>query len=224
MHFYMSAVGIALTIVAALVAGWLAWRLTQGKVTRSAHRLGIAVLAMFTTVALMTWDVVRTGIAMAELCPQAGLFVKRSVRVDGFYTHYGTPDPLKEGFEFVESKTYGNQIQVYKREGASFREDIYAERDYEIKSQYEFIRAVVSKFNGRSDIELRKSVVRDRKSIADELGHYLAYYAYPGWVDRHSLSLLTQVYWTCPAINEINPGLLREAVLLPQKGGVSNDN
>jgi hypothetical protein len=97
MHFYMSAVGIALTIVAALFAGGLASWLTQEKVVRAAHRLGIAVLAMVITVVLMTWDVVHTSTTMAELCPQAGLFVKRTVRVDGYLTDIGGADGLEAG-------------------------------------------------------------------------------------------------------------------------------
>lgn len=218
MHFYMSAVGIVLTAAAALVAGWLGWRLSQGWAARSTHRLGVVVLAMCTTVALMAWDVVKTSLAMAKLCPQAGVFVKKSVRVDGYFTNSGGADGLKAGFKFIEKRNSGNTITIYQYVQNKINEQVHDANSYKIKSQYEFIYESASgPYDGRNDIGFLRSAVRDR-AADEELGFTIQFTAYPGWLERNTINLLTRIRWNCPEIGHLGESL-REKTLLPVQGG-----
>ncbi len=215
MQFYMSAVGIALTIVAALVAGLLGWRLSRGRVVRSAHRWSIAVLAMSATVVLMTWDVVRTSLMMAELCPQAGLFVMKSVRVDGFYTDFGSPDMLKRGFKYIESRSYANRIIFYSRDNEVVHQQEFDAKQYRVQSQYEYVYgADTGAYQGRQDIGIHKSVVRDRLNN-EKLGYALRFIAYPGWVDQRTVGLISRFFWGCKTETPDQNLLLSRKVLLP---------
>ncbi|MBX3664464.1 MAG: hypothetical protein KF834_02145 [Burkholderiales bacterium] len=216
-EFYMSAVGFFLTAVAAVIAAGLSWWLTKEKVSRSGCRWLIVLLAVFLTIAGMTWDVVRTSVTMAQLCPQAGVFVKESIRVEGFYINSGYPDMLKEGFQYIESQESDDRLIVYRKIEGEVIKEKYDAKTYAVKSRYEIKYDVGEKaLQSRRDIGIQRSFVRDRLKN-EELAYALRYYAYPGWVDRHSLSLLTQVLWACPNLPHAHAIEMRKRALLPLK-------
>jgi len=102
MKLYISegAAWLLLVVYAPLVLFvlWLLWR----KLPKRMLIRGAAVLvAAFIFAAIPLWDVVITSAQMAKLCPQAGITIKRTVTVDGFYTNLGGSDHLKRGFKFV---------------------------------------------------------------------------------------------------------------------------
>ena len=211
---YISIVGVALVGIAALLAAWLAWSLSAKSTLRVAYRAGIAFIFFIATVAVMTWDVALTSIKMAELCPQAGIFVKRSIRAEGFYTNFGSPDMLDRGFKYVESRSYGDRLVVYgKEEGGEVRKEEFDARTYRVKSRYEFIYDVDSgAFQGRNDIGIQRSVVRDRET-KEELGYALRYKAFPGWVDRNTIARLGNVMWMCQSHMDQEIQLRKQALL-----------
>ncbi len=218
-EFYMSMVGVVLTVIAVLVAAWLGWRFSRGMSARPAYRIGITSFVALTVVVAMTWDVVRTSISMAQLCPQAGIHVKKAVKVDGFYINSGHPDMLKEGFQYIESQELGDRISVYRKSVDGVVKDGFDSRVYRLKSRYEVKYDVGEKqLGGRSDIGVRKSFVRDMQTN-EELAYAIRFYAYPGWVDRHTLSLITQVFWVCPSLFQDHSIEMRKKTLLPLTTG-----
>ena len=147
--------------------------------------------------AIPLWDVTLTTVKMAELCPQAGLHIKRSVHVDGFYTNIGGADLLNRGFKYIEVNNSGDKIVVYTKESDNVRKEEFDAKTYQIKSRYEYIfDAEVGAVEGRRDIGIQKSVVRDRVTKED-LGYALRYAVFPGWLDRNTIGLLGMVGWAC---------------------------
>ena len=211
--FYMSVVGVALVVLAALISAFLAWRISRAFTTTSSYRAGISFVVVIGVVIAMTWDVALTSLKMAELCPQAGIFVKKSVKVEGFYTNFGSPDMLDHGFKYIESRSYGDRLVVYSKEGGAVRKEEFDARTYQVKSRYEYIYDAESgAFQGRKDIGIQKSVVRDRNT-RDELGYALRYKVYPGWVDRNTLSRIGQVLWMCQGHMDQEIQMRRKALL-----------
>lgn len=218
-EFYMSALGIFLTVMAALIAALMGWRFSKCMSVRPAHRIVITSFATLAVVVAMTWDVVRTSITMAQLCPQAGVHVKKTVKVDGFYTNSGHPDMLKEGFQYIESQESGDRISVYRKSVDGVVKDEFDSKIYRLKSRYEVNYDVGEKqFGGRSDIGARKSFARDMQTN-EQLAYAIRFYAYPGWVDRHTLSLMTQVFWVCPSLFQDHSIEMRKKTLLPLMAG-----
>lgn len=212
-EFYMSAVGVFFTVIGALLAAWLGWRFSKGIDARPAYRIGITLFATLAVVAAMTWDVVRTSITMARLCPQAGIFIKKSVRVDGYLTNIGGADGLKAGFNFIEKKGVGNSIIIYRYEQDGIKEQVHDKNSYKIKSQYEFIyESEGGPYKERSDIGFLRSVVLDRKA-REEIGYAIQFTAYPGWLDRKTLSLLTKTLWVCPEQGYLSERLKTQTLL-----------
>lgn len=219
MKLYISDVGLLLVGICLVAVAWLAWKFSKKFTDRRAYRIGVAGAGVAIAVAITMWDVIFTSVKMAELCPKAGLFVKRSVKVDGFYTNFGSPDVLDRGFKYIESRSYGDRLVVYSREGDAVKKEEFDARKYQVKSRYEFIYDLESaSFQGRRDIGIQKSVVRDRET-KDELGYTLRYKAYPGWVDRNTIALIGKVLWMCDAGGAQEVGLM-DRILIPSNRGV----
>ncbi len=164
-------------------------------------------------------DVFSTSLKMVELCPKAGIFVKRSVRVEGFFTDFGSPDQLKRGFRYVESRGPGDRIRLYTKDGDSVQKTEFDAKQYQVKSRYEFIHdAELGSYEGRRDIGIQKSVVRDRET-GEELGYTLRYSIFPGWVDRNTIGLFGMIGWKCDAHVDQTIFLLKQ-VLLPEQSGL----
>mgnify|MGYP001462517061 CR=1 FL=1 len=178
------------------------------------NRVPATMILALILAAIPLWDVTLTTIKMAELCPKAGLFVKRSVKVDGYYTNLGSPSTLKRGFKYIESQPYGDQIIVYTQTDNSIKEEKFDAKTYQVKSQYESIYEVeVGAVEGRQDIGFQKSVVRDRET-KEVLGYALRYAVFPGWVDRNTIGLIGMVGWACAKPDQDT--MLEYQALLPK--------
>jgi len=200
---------------------WLLWRkLPARPVVRS---LGL-VVALAIAIAIPLGDVLSTSLKMAELCPQAGIFVHRPVKVEGFYTNLGGPDMLERGFKYIEASkpaglkyidahNPGVKIVVYQQGAAPLEFDA---RTYKIKSRYEFIYDEESgAYQGSRSIGIGRSVVRDRET-REELGYALSFSVYPGWVEQITFGLFGKILWHCQAYPDQDIRFLYQA-LLPMK-------
>jgi hypothetical protein len=177
------------------LAIWGLFKLWPRLPARRSIRVSMTIVAFLILAAIPLWDVTLTTVKMAELCPQTGVFVKRSVQVDGFYGDTG-PEMFDSGFSYVEQRRDRGRVFVYTKDGNSIKEEEFDTKTYQIKSQYEYVEEDVA-FQGRRDIGVRKGVVKDR-TTNEELGYALSYSAYPGWLDRNTISLLGMIFWTCP--------------------------
>jgi hypothetical protein len=175
-------------------------------------RIPATMVVFLLLAAIPLWDVTLTTVKMAELCPQTGVFVKRSVQVDGFYgdTHTAM---LDGGFSYIEQRRDRGRVFVYNKDGESIKKLEFEAGAYQIKSRYEYIESI-AKFEGRRDIEIQKSVIRDR-TTNEELGYALGYHAFPGWLDRNTISLLGLIMWRCPDDQLIHLRM-RNTVFLPK--------
>jgi hypothetical protein len=199
-----------LAVFYAPIALWLLWKLWRALRANLVVRvLGLAA-ALAIAIALPLGDVLSTSIKMAELCPQAGLFVKRPVKVEGFYTNFGSPDMLDRGFKYIESRSSGNDLLVYQKGAATLKFDA---RTYQVKSRYEFIHSEkAGAYQDSKSIGIQKSVVRDRET-REELSYALRFYAYPDWLDQNTLGRFGRIVWKCEAHQDQNLLLLRQTLL-----------
>ncbi len=213
MKLYISEGAVLLLAVLYLpLTLWFIWKLWKALPKNLALRVVASFIAVLIAAAIPLWDVVRTSTKMAELCPQAGLFVKRSVKVDGFYTNFGSQDMLKRGFQYIESKSHATRIFVYTKAGDIVNKEEFDANIYQVRSRYEFIyNAEHGAFEGRRDIGIQKSVVRDRET-KEELGFALRYAVFPGWVDRNTIALLGRIGWACGQQDQ-DVMLMRQALL-----------
>ena len=179
------------------LAVWVLRKIWLNLPQRALIQAPVTILLALILAAIPLWDVTLTTIKMAELCPKAGLFIRRSVKVDGFYTNLGGPDLLNRGFKYIEKKSYGDRLVVYTKMGDAAKEEIFDAKNYQIKSRYEYVSdAVLGAVDGRRDIAIQKSIVRDRET-SEDLGYALRYVVFPGWVDRNTIGLLGMIGWSC---------------------------
>jgi len=199
---YMSEGAVWLLIVfytpAVVLVLWKLWRLLP-------HHWGIKVAwtltLAFLAAAFPLGDVLSTSRKMADLCPQAGIKIYRTVTVDGFLTNFGDASFLEKGFIYIEGVKPGKRIVILTKVGGEIRrQEIDIEKTpYEPKSQYEFIFSLQSgRFENRRDIGIQRSVVRDRLT-GEVLGEAVAFYAYPGWVDGLTIARFGRLQWMCPS-------------------------
>jgi hypothetical protein len=201
-----------------LLALWILW-------SKLPRQLPIRLLGIFIAatlaIAIPLGDVFSTSVEMAKLCPKTGIFVNRTVQVNGFLTKYGSPDMLDQGFDYVESQGVADRVTVYRKNGKGVAKEEFSASEYQIRSQYEYVpNAVNGSFEGRRDIGIQKSVVRDR-STGEELGYSLRFAAYPGWLDRTTVAQFGQLGWPCHAYvdQEIR---MRKQTLVPLAGNKEN--
>lgn len=205
-----------LVIFYAPLVFWLLWKLWRALPRNPIVRVSVTAVALLIATAIPLWDVVITSVRMAELCPQAGIFVKRSVKVDGFFTDFAGEDTLKKGFNYIERLSSGDRIILYTRDGNAVKKEEFGTKQYQVKSRYEFIyKDIYARPLEGYLIDVSRSVVRDRVS-GEEIGYSLRYTAFPGWFDRNTVGRLGRIQWSCPDISGQRISLFNR-VLLPNE-------
>jgi hypothetical protein len=210
-----------LAIVYAPLMLFLVWKLWQRLKLSAVKRVAACVGVLLVAAAIPLWDVLITSYYMAQLCTQAGVFVNRSVKVDGYLTNFGVgaSDILRRGFNYLEVKDR-NRIVLHVRVNETIKGQEHDVTTYLPKSRYEIIRGQEVRWSGRRDIGVITDIVRDR-ATGEELGQAIIYYAFPGWLDRNTIALLGQVLWACPSNPSGYPASgyleLEKRVLLPKQ-------
>jgi hypothetical protein len=220
MKLYISEGAVWLLVVFYLpLALFVLWQLWH-HLPRSPLIRGVGVLAAaFIATAIPLWDVVDTSMQMARLCPQAGIKISRTVTVDGFYTNFGDTSHIDRGFKYVESVKPWNRVEIFTKIGNEIQKQVIdtEKKPYVPRSRYEFIYGSENgAFEGRRDIGIQKSIVRDRETKED-LGHALRFYAYPGWLDRNTIAQFGQLLWMCPSRDQSPDMQLMRDVLFPAR-------
>jgi hypothetical protein len=194
---------------------WIAWKLWKNLGPGLGWRVAVVVPMLAIAAAIPMWDVIATSRDMAELCPEAGVHINRSVRVDGYLTNFGFAESLKLGFKYIEAREPGGRVTVFRRRPSSVETVRHLPGEYHPVSRFEFVLDDASGYvvPGTLHVDMDRSVVRDRNT-GEELGYSTIYRAYPGWVDRNTISRIGRVQWICP--KEPDPhGRLEREVLLP---------
>ena len=215
MNFYISPGAAFLLVIFYMpLALYLVLRVWRDLKLSRAKRTSVLIAGLLVAAAIPLWDVTITSVQMAALCQKAGVFVDRSVKVGGFLTNFPGRPLLDRGFQFVEQRESDGRYVVYTRQDGSVRKQDLSAKTYQPNSRYEFLYDVESgAVRGRLNIGIQKSIVRDRMT-GEELGHALRYSAYPGWVDRQTISRISQVMWHCHAYSDQEIRLVRQ-VLTP---------
>lgn len=195
----------------ALLGLWLLWRSLP---KRWPIRIAGLVIGAFIAAAFPLWDVVITSVQMAELCPQAGVTIKRVVYANGFYSNLGGSDDIKRGFNYVEAQRPGNRIEIYTKSGNEIQKQVIDTEkvSYVPKSRYEYIFGDTVSLPEYARITRTRSVARDRVT-SEELGYAVRYGAYPGWIDRNTIALFGRFAWNCPTDQDQNMRLLNQVIL-----------
>lgn len=190
---------------------WLLWKLWRALPRNLIIRVSVTAVVLLIVIAVPLWDVMITSAQMAKLCPQAGNHIKRTEKVEGYFSTIGTPDVLDRGFKYVEGIS-GGRVTVYTKSGNAVQKLEFDVKDYQPKSHYEFITDHGRAFTGYLNIGITRSVVRNRQT-GEEIAYALKYRAYPGWVDRNTMALLGKIFWSCPEDSFQDIRLVRQTLL-----------
>ena len=125
-------------------------------------------------------DVTINSLAMAKVCPTAGLHIYKTVEVEGYLTNIGDGDILKSyPYRFIEATTPGGQLIHWERQsdGKILRQEIEQPRaKYELKSEKN-IKMILP-------VQASRDVVVNRNTN-EVLGEWKFFTHIPGWVDRY---------------------------------------
>ncbi|MDD2774879.1 MAG: hypothetical protein PHU06_02870, partial [Gallionella sp.] len=85
MKLYITAPSVFVLIVFYLpVVLWVLWRIGRSPRWRGMKKAGVMLLALLLAYAIPLGDVTYNSMAMAKVCPRAGLHIYKTVEVDGF--------------------------------------------------------------------------------------------------------------------------------------------
>lgn len=150
------------------------------------ERLGkvakVAAISVFLIVAyaIPLGDVTLNSIAMAKVCPKAGLHIYKQVKVEGYITSYGNERLLElSPYQYIEVRLKGGLFARFERStgGGVLREDVIVP-----KANYEVVNGQWT-WNERKRVkELRRAVYELRSR--DLLAERLMFAPAPGWLDR----------------------------------------
>lgn len=215
MKLYVSS-GALLVLAVVYLPGvlWLLKRLWPLWPQLTVLRLVVSMLLLLSASALPLADVFATSMAMKKLCPTAGVVIKRSVKVEGYLTDWGGADLLAHGYKYIESREGSRDLVVHTTEHGVVKTFRHLQSRYEPVSRYEFAKGSGQRIGSSANIEMDRSVVRDRVT-GKELGYSIAYNAYAGWLDRQTIARFGKLQWRCPVGESAQELAMARAVLLP---------
>jgi len=136
------------------------------------------------------WDVYQISKEAERLCrEEAGMYVYRTVKANGFLGDSGIDYWSQFGFTYLEAEFIGGRKMRYTLHDGEVRKEAVDE----LLSRYEYT----------TDSEvLEMPFTRDRQFIRDRqtgevLGEIVSFAVYPGWFDSHVIGLLGFT-WTPP--------------------------
>lgn len=181
MKLYITVTSVFVLIVFYLpVVLWMLWRIWRSPRWRGAGKAGIMILALLLAYAIPLGDVTVNSMAMAKVCPSAGLHIYKTVEVDGFVGHYdlnGSP------YQFIEFPTLrANGTYYWVRTEKNLDGSITEKKLNQPTAAYEvaYEQWHVDKERG---IELSSYIIRNRTS-GQILAEKHLFNPLPGWLDR----------------------------------------
>jgi len=203
-------IGIVYLPTAVAVLWWVSRRLSGER----AIRIGVLVTLALLLLAVPFWDVGITSFQMLRLCKAAGLKINKTVEAEGYFANIGYGEQvLGEGFSYFEKLAHPSRLTIYVRtDGKIAQSTVNPKKEpYHVRSRFEYTYDPGSSLPGSLNIAVARSKVIDRAN-GEVLGEATAYTAFPGWVDRNSIMLLGQHFWTCPSDTGLDISLLRQTI------------
>jgi len=169
---------------------WVLKRIWNSPRWHGIKKAGILILALILAYAIPLGDVTVNSLAMAKVCPTAGLHIYKTMEVEGFVGHYDLKNSPYRFIEFPAMQVGGTYLwdRFEKQPDGS----ISMTRLKLPTAEYEVLMGgSYAKFNGyerggydqKSHTEKDRWVIRNRLT-GDVIAEWLFFRALPGWVDR----------------------------------------
>lgn len=181
MKLYITSLSVLVLIFIYLpIVLWALWRLWRSPRWRGAAKACVMLLAALLAYAIPLGDVTVNSIAMAKVCPNAGLHIYRTVEVDGFIGHRTLDYAPYKFIEFPTLRTNGTYYWVHseKRPDGSISE----KKLEQPTAEYEVIDGQWH-VDSNLGVEAMTDVVRSRIS-GEILAERNLFNPLPGWLDK----------------------------------------
>jgi len=184
MTLYITPPSIFILVVFYLpVVLWVLWRVGRSPRWQGAKKAGAMMLTLLLAYTIPLGDVTFNSMAMAKVCPSAGLHIYRTVEVEG-YVDSGSEITLRQSpYKFIESPQLKVDGSYYwNRYEKQSDGTIYRTRLEQPTAANEIVYEQwhVDKERG---IEASRYVVRNRIS-REILAEWNLFNPRPGWLDR----------------------------------------
>lgn len=159
---------------------FILWRIARSK--RFGKIAKAVVIPVFLIIAYVIplGDVTLNSLAMAKVCPKAGLHVYKQVKVEGYFDPSGSSEDLKRlGYRYIEYARFGEKPIRLERSSDGTIKKIQLEN---ITAEYEVVYEA-SKIDDAIRAKQSRYWIRNRIT-GESLGEWLVYGALPGWLDR----------------------------------------
>lgn len=181
MKFYITNLSLFVLLVIYLpIAVGVLWRLWRSPRWQGAMKAGVLILAILLAYAIPLGDVTVNSMAMAKVCPSAGLHIYKTVVVDGFIGHYnlrGSP------YQFIEFPTLrANETYYWARSEKMPDGSISVKELAQPTAEHEVI-SVDWHLDKARGVESSAYVIRNRIS-GETLAEWNLFNPLPGWLDR----------------------------------------
>lgn len=181
MKLYITAMSLFVLAMFYLpVVLWVLKRLWRSPQWQGAGKAGVLLLASLLAYAIPLGDVTLNSIAMAKVCPSAGLHIYKTVEVEGFIGRY---DLRNRPYRFIEFPTLrADQTNYWIRSEKKPDGSIFLTELEQPTAEYEitYEQWHVDKERG---IEASRYVIRDRVS-GEVLAERNLFNPIPGWLDK----------------------------------------
>lgn len=185
MKLYITVPSVLVLIVFYLpVVLWVLWRIWRSPRWRGAGKVGILTLALLLAYAIPLGDVTVNSMAMAKVCPNAGLHIYKTVEVGGYLTEISDGNVLKKHpYQYIEVpqlKADGTYNWLHYK-AQSDRTIIY-DQLAQPTAEYEVI-SVDWHLDRERSVESSAYVVRNRVT-KEVLAEWNLFNPLPGWLDK----------------------------------------
>ncbi|MDD2893430.1 MAG: hypothetical protein PHF20_05830 [Halothiobacillaceae bacterium] len=163
---------------------WVLWRIWRSPRWRGAKKAGVMTLTVLLAYAIPLGDVTVNSIAMAKVCPSAGLHVYRTVEVEGYLTEIGDGKILKKyPYLFIETPQLKTDGTYYWGRYKTLPDGTVSyERVDQPKAEFEVVSGQWH-VDGNLGVEVLTDVVRNRIS-GEVLAAEKLFNPLPGWMDK----------------------------------------
>lgn len=178
MKFYISDLSlVALAAFYLPLVIWVLWRIWNSGLQRGA-KVAALMVAVIVAYAIPMWDVTVNSLAMAKVCPTAGLHIYKTVEVDGLIAGVGADFLERHPYKYAEVKAPGGRWARYERQN---NQVATSQIDSPI-SEYE-----VGSNGWHLDLERGVDVLRyfiRHRQTKEILADDIKFRSLPSWVDK----------------------------------------
>lgn len=156
------------------------WRTPQ---LQGAKKMGALLFAVLLAYLIPLGDVTVNSIAMAKVCPSAGLHVYKTVEVEGYATSIGSEKIFEaHPYKFIDVREYTTSGDVWNHFERSADGGIRKSVQKQSAAEYEIVDGDWHVDHVRG-VEVTTDVIRNRKTL-EILAKRDLFNPLPGWLDK----------------------------------------